>query len=292
MVQFSFLSLLLGLAVLPAETQSLPKQLAAVRRRSGLTHAEYLQYLTLVHGQKSWNAPRDSAFPLAYTQNYVFDSVFGANNSVGNQAYVGRDSIIELYSSIPTSFIGPPPSNYTETVIGPDGENFSDMPVAMSTLATETFLNDITHGPASAQPKDNTAPLVAFFWAIGTKDVTSNETFARYLADALIKPLPAGILYNASYHVPVPGADLRPYYGGQDMPIVNAVIKMWLNESVSSMSEVRSAQTQLNNSQLHLDENLSFMMFSKEVTVWDTTANISVGSCPFGAFGMGPLILK
>ncbi|GKT46168.1 uncharacterized protein ColSpa_06349 [Colletotrichum spaethianum] len=109
---------------------------------------------------------------------------------------------------------------------------------------------------------------------MATKDATSNETFARDLADALIKPLPAGTISNASIHVPIPGADVRPYFGGQDMPIINTVIKLWLNEGDSSISDLRSSQTKLDSQKLNLDENLSFMLFSREVTIWDMRSNI------------------
>ncbi|KAF5520456.1 hypothetical protein CGCA056_v008774 [Colletotrichum aenigma] len=276
MLQLRVLGLLLALAsnlVLCAcqQSTSFPKQLAVIRRRSGLTHKEYLEYHTLVHGQKSWNAPHDNAWPIAYTQNHVFDGVFGANNTVANQIYVGRDDVNELYSSAADSFTSPPPTNYTETVIGPDGVNFNDMPTAMSMLATETFLTGIAAG---AKPADNKPPLVAWFWAIATKEATSNETFANTLADTLVKAIPAGTVYNASVHVPVPGGDLRPYFGGQTMPTINAVIKLWLGESDSSISAVRTAQTQLDNAKLQLDENQSFMLFSREVVIWDMRKSI------------------
>ncbi|KXH26304.1 hypothetical protein CSIM01_03682 [Colletotrichum simmondsii] len=277
MVQVSSIGLLLGLVasqIISAQAQSLPKQLAVVRRRSGLTHKEYLYYHTLVHGQKSWNAPRDDSFPAAYIQSHVFDGVFGANNSVANQVYVGRDDIAELYSSSPTSFLGPPSTNYTETVIGPDGANFNDFPVAMSMIATETFLTNITACASKPPAKPGNEPPVAFFWAMATQNATSNETFARNLADALIKPLPAGTIYNASIHVPIPGADVRPYFGGADMPIINTVIKLWLNDSGSAITQLRASQTKLDSAALNLDENLSYMLFSKEVTIWDTKAGI------------------
>ncbi|KAH9231885.1 hypothetical protein K456DRAFT_401893 [Colletotrichum gloeosporioides 23] len=254
MLQLRILGLLLALAsnlVLCAcqQSTSFPKQLAVIRRRSGLTHKEYLEYHTLVHGQKSWNAPHDNAWPIAYTQNHVFDGVFGANNTVANQIYVGRDDVNELYSSSADSFTSPPPTNYTET----------------------TFLTGI---PAGVKPADNKPPLVAWFWAIATKEATSNETFANTLADTLVKAIPAGTVYDASVHVPVPGGDLRPYFGGQTMPTINAVIKLWLGESDSSISAVRTAQTQLDNAKLQLDENQSFMLFSREVVIWDMRKNI------------------
>ncbi|TDZ49871.1 ABC transporter gloK [Colletotrichum trifolii] len=284
MLQIPIIGLLLGLVanyMLKAQAASLPKQLAVVRRRSGLTHKEYLYYHTLVHGQKAWNAPRDDAFPLAYIQDHVFDGVFGANNSVPNQVYVGRDDVVELYSSAPGTFTAPPPTNYTQTVIGPDGASFNDFPTAMSIMAYETFLSDLPAGPAQGPKRDDkTGPLVAFLWAVATKDATSNETFANDLASALVKPLPAGVVYNASVHVPVAGADTRPYFGGFGMPTINAVIKLWLNEGGDSISALRSAQTGLDNAKLHLDENQSFMLFSREVVIWDMRSGIDVRPFP------------
>ncbi|TEA20925.1 ABC transporter atnG [Colletotrichum sidae] len=278
MLQIPIIGLLLGLVanyMLKAQAASLPKQLAVVRRRSGLTHKEYLYYHTLVHGQKAWNAPRDDAFPLAYIQDHVFDGVFGANNSVPNQVFVGRDDVVELYSSAAGTFTSPPPTNYTQTVIGPDGGSFNDFPTAMSIMAYETFLSDLPAGPAQGPKRDDkTGPLVAFLWAVATKDATSNETFANDLASALVKPLPPGVVYNASVHVPVPGADTRPYFGGFGMPTINAVIKLWLNEGGDSISALRSAQTGLDNAKLHLDENQSFMLFSREVVIWDMRSGI------------------
>ncbi|KAK2731426.1 hypothetical protein CKAH01_19065, partial [Colletotrichum kahawae] len=179
----------------------------------------------------------------------------------------------QLYLPSADSFTSPPPTNYTETVIGPDGVNFNDMPTAMSMLATETFLTGL---PAGAKPADNKPPLVAWFWAIATKEATSNETFANTLADTLVKAIPAGTVYNASVHVPVPGGNLRPYFGGQTMPTINAVIKLWLGESDFSIPAVRTAQTQLDNAKLQLDENQSFMLFSREVVIWDMRKNIEL----------------
>ncbi|OHF03989.1 hypothetical protein CORC01_00851 [Colletotrichum orchidophilum] len=278
MVQLSSVALLLSFIashLVSIQAQSLPKQLAVVRRRSGLTHKEYLYYHTLVHGQKSWNAPRDDAFPAAYVQSHVFDGVFGSNNTVGNQVYVGRDDIAELYSSSPTSFTGPPPTNYTPTVIGPDGANFNDFPVAMSMIATESFLANLPMGPPKPPAKLGNEPPVAFFWAMARKDATSNETFARNLAEALIKPMPAGMVINASIHVPIPGADVRPYFGGESMPILNTVIKLWLSDGDQAITQLRASQTKLDNAALHLDENLSYMLLTKQVTIWDTRAGIN-----------------
>ncbi|KAK1985694.1 hypothetical protein LZ30DRAFT_583573, partial [Colletotrichum cereale] len=204
----------------------------------GLTHQEFPHYRTLVQGQKTWNTPRDNAFSPAYIRNHVSDGAFDVNNTVGNQIYVG-----------------------------PDGVSFNNALMVMSVMATEIFLTQIPQGLALAQPKENTGPLVAFFYsAMTTKDTTSNETFSRDLDDALIKSLLAGSLSDASIHVPIPRVDTWPYLGGQDMSVTNAVIKPWLNEGDSSISEVRSSQIKLDNPKLRLDDNLSFIVFLRNGT--------------------------
>ncbi|KAH7109201.1 hypothetical protein EDB81DRAFT_929949 [Dactylonectria macrodidyma] len=222
--------------------QSYPKQLAAVRRRSGLTHKEFLYYHTLVHGLKSWNAPRDDAFAAAYSLNYAFDSAFGVNNSGPNAAYVGRDDVAELWSSSPTTFTAQ--SNYTNAVIGPDGANFNDLAVAFSIFGIETFVR----GSASTPIVKESAPVKG--------------------------PLPSNVVYRASIHVPVPGVDIRPYFGGEGLPTISSVIKLWLHDGDAAVTKVRAAQKALNYGGLHLDENVPFMLFTRAVTIWDLDRNV------------------
>ncbi|KAK7420378.1 hypothetical protein QQX98_002801 [Neonectria punicea] len=266
------LTLSLALHGVFAYNQSFPKQLAAVRRRSGLTHKEYLHYHTLVHGLKSWNAPRDDAFPAAYALNYVYDSVFGANNSVSNAAYVGRDDVAELWSSSPTTFTAQ--SNYTDAVIGPDGANFNDMAAAFTIFGIETFVRGSATTPGVKGSKSVKGPSVAFFWTSSTSDSISNDTFAKDVADALLTQLPSNVVYLASVHVPVPGVDVRPYFGGEGLPTISSVIKLWLRDSDDTVSKVRAAQTNLDFQGLHLDENVSFLLFARAVTIWDTDQNV------------------
>lgn len=254
--------------------QSLPKQLAAVRRRSGLTHKEFLYYHTLVHGLKSWNAPRDDAFAAAYALNYVFDSVFGANNSVPNAAYVGRDDVAELWSSSPTTFTAQ--SNYTDTVIGPDGVNFNDMAAVFSIFGIETFVRGSASTPAVKESESVKGPLVAFFWTSATSESISNDTFGGGVTDALLTQLPGDVVYRASIHVPVPGVDIRPYFGGEGLPTISSVIKLWLHDSDAAVAKVRAAQTSLDYESLYLDENVSFMLFTRAVTIWDLDRKIDV----------------
>ncbi|KAH7143478.1 hypothetical protein EDB81DRAFT_884091 [Dactylonectria macrodidyma] len=274
------LLLVLGIAVhgaLGRFDQSFPKQLAAVRRRPGLTHKEFLYYHTLVHGLKAWNAPRDDAFAAAYTQNYAFDSVFGVNNSVPNAAYVGRDDVAELWSSSPTTFTSP--SNYTQEVIGPDGANFNDLPAAFSIFGIETFVRGSASTPTAKAPASEKGHVVVFFWASATSESVSNDTFARGVADALLTRLPSNAVYRASIHVPVPGVDIRPYFGGEGLPTISSVIKLWLHDGDAAVTKVRAVQTALDYKGLHLDENVSFMMFTRAVTIWDLDRNVPYDDC-------------
>ncbi|KAH7114909.1 hypothetical protein EDB81DRAFT_920272, partial [Dactylonectria macrodidyma] len=252
--------------------QSYPKQLAAVRRRSGLTHKEFLYYHTLVHGLKSWNAPRDDAFAAAYSLNYAFDSAFGVNNSVPNAAYVGRDDVAELWSSSPTTFTAQ--SNYTNAVTGPDGADFNDLAVAFSIFGIETFVRGSASTPIVKESAPVKGPVVAFFWTSATSDSVSNDTFARGVTDALLNQLPSNVVYRASIHVPVPGVDIRPYFGGEGLPTISSVIKLWLHDGDAAVTKVRAAQKALNDGGLHLDENVPFMLFTRAVTIWDLDRNV------------------
>ncbi|KAG9629870.1 hypothetical protein KCU95_g3855, partial [Aureobasidium melanogenum] len=170
-----------------------PKQLAAVRRRPGLTTAEFLYHHTFVHGLKSWNAPDSVDQPLAYVQDHIFDLAYGINTSApGTEpAYFGHNDMTELYSRSETAFSTPPPNNYTATVIGPDGIAFADFSAAVSMYAYEKF--QTIHSTCEISSPDQ--HFNAFFWlfAISSDANTTsfnNTTFAQNAYNALAAQLP------------------------------------------------------------------------------------------------------
>ncbi|GAB7347701.1 hypothetical protein MBLNU459_g5262t2 [Dothideomycetes sp. NU459] len=247
----TLLAALLSISVAAASSSlPWPKEIVVVRRRSGLSHKEYLYYHAL---------------------DWIFDSAFGANDSVPDQSYVGRDDVTELYGSSATSFTSPPPTDYIQTVIGPDGYNFNDLPTAFSMIAYETFPVTV---PKCSGPIDTFSPVNAFFWASSTNPSIDNTTFATNLANALVNLLPANTIYNASIHVEVPGTDSRPYFGGYGQPTMNAVVKLWLANTNAAVTAVRAAQRQLNAANLSLNQDVSFIVFSRAHTIYDTTKNI------------------
>ncbi|KAH7161017.1 hypothetical protein EDB81DRAFT_866606 [Dactylonectria macrodidyma] len=257
------------------DTELFPKQIVVVRRRSGLTHKEYVNYHAIVHGLKSWNGPRDASFPAAYIQDHTFDSAFGVNNSVPNQVYVGRDDVTELYGNSSTAFTSPPATNYTAEVTGPDGYNFNDLETAFSMLAYEKPVLGSLDRSETATEKNGSGPVVAFFWAAAKPHISSNDTFGAELANQLVALIPKDTLYRATVHVPVPGYDTRPYFGGYTMPTINAVVKLWLHRKSDAVELVRAAQLQLDSDALSLDQDVSFVVFCNEVVLWDSAKKVA-----------------
>jgi hypothetical protein len=112
------------------------KLVAAIRRRPGMTHEEYAEYIRDKHGAI---ASANKLTVRKYVQNHVFDSAYGATGDTGYQVTLPRDSVTELYfddlESMGRAFADP----YTLDVVGPDGANFSDLPAALSLLVEESW---------------------------------------------------------------------------------------------------------------------------------------------------------
>jgi hypothetical protein len=251
---------------------SFPKQLAIVRRRQGLTAAEYLHHHTIVHGLKSWNAPDSVDQPLAYVQDHIFDSAYGINTTANlpQPNYFGHNDMTELYSRSQDAFATPPPNNYTATVIGPDANAFSDFSSAISMYATEVF----EKVNSTCRPSDSS--FNAFYWAFATASDSNsssfdNSTFAATIMQTLLESMPSGTIYNASIHTSVPGLDSRGYYGGYNNPTVNAVLKFWLCDGNESVASFRGAMTSLiaRNDGSGINLAQSFVIFSRAVLMYD-----------------------
>ncbi len=111
------------------------KMMASICRRPGMTHAEYLSYIQHVHGAISNESP--DKLLRRYVQNHVFDAAFGTAAEATHSQVVSRDSVTELYWDSPQEMGASFQHEYTRTKIGPDGVNFSDLPVALSLVAVE-----------------------------------------------------------------------------------------------------------------------------------------------------------
>lgn len=86
--------------------------------------------------------------------------------------------------------------------------------------------------------------------------------------------MPDRTIYNASTHISIPGVDSRQYYGGFGLPTVNAVLKFWLWDSNQSVTNFRTAQKALENAELGINLDASFVVFARQVVLWDLVANV------------------
>ncbi|KAL3417211.1 hypothetical protein PVAG01_11211 [Phlyctema vagabunda] len=261
---------------------SYPKQLAAVRRRPGLTTAEFLYHHTFVHAAKSWNAPDTIDQPLSYVQDHVYDSAYGINTTVTQSeiSYFGHSDMTELYSRSEQAFNTTPTNNYTATVIGPDGVAFSDFSASISMYAHEKF-QDVNSTCLTSSPTDTGTDTVtgiynAFYWVFANASNANtssfdNTTFAEPIMKTLLSSFPSGTISNASIHTPVPGLDSRPYYGGANNPSLNAVLKVWLCDDNAAVSAFRNAQLALidQNDRLGINLDESFVLFTRAVLIYD-----------------------
>jgi hypothetical protein len=256
-----------------------PKQLAAVRRRQGITTSEFLYHHTIVHGRKSWNAPDSVDQPLAYVQDHVFDSAYGVNTTANNPqaSFFDHSDMTELYSRSQEAFGTLPPNNYTAMVIGPDGNAFSDYTASISMYGYEVFRNMSNNCLLS----DSSEAYNAFYWVFADASDANNSsfdntTFAAPIMDSLLASFPPGTAYNASTHTSVPGFDSRGYYGGYNNPTLNAVFKFWLCDDNNAVNSFRSAQASLiaQNDKLRINLDESFVIFTRAVLMYDRARNI------------------
>ncbi|KAF3040446.1 hypothetical protein E8E12_001266 [Didymella heteroderae] len=183
----------------------------------------------------------------------------------------------KLYGRSQDAFSTPPPNNYTDTVIGPDGPAFSDFSAAISMYGYETF-QDVSN---RCLLSDSSETYNAFFWLFASASTANNtsfdnKTFASPIAETLLASLPPGTIYNASIHTPVPGLDSRCYYGGYNNPTLNAVLKFWLCDDNNAVSSFRNAQIDLiaQNDNLGIDLYNSFVIFTRAVLIYDRTRSI------------------
>ncbi|ETS79367.1 hypothetical protein PFICI_09220 [Pestalotiopsis fici W106-1] len=261
---------------------SFPKQIVANRRRTGLTTAEYLYHHTIVHGRKAWNAPDSIDQPIAYVQDHAFDSAYGINTTAQGintpqVSYFGHSDVTELYSRSQEAFFTPPPNNYTQDVIGPDGNAFSDFSASISMYAYEDFqaVN------SSCVITESSELFNAFYFVFANAENANqfsfdNATFAAAIMQTLLASLPYGSIYNASIHTSVPGLDARLYYGGMDNPTLSAVLKFWLCDDNLAVSSFRIAQLGLisQNDELGINLDESFVMFTRATLIYDRASAI------------------
>lgn len=202
------------------------KMMAAICRRPGMTHAEYLAYIQHVHGAISREGPPGLR---RYVQNHVFDGAFGTTAEPGHSQVVSRDSVTELYWDSPQDMGANFAHEYVRTKVGPDGPNFCDTTLTLSVVAEE-------HEQAVHHPGRATGAKVLHFMR-AAEGLALHEFFARWArghARALdASPLAADALRRCVHNHQRPEFNkMLGYFGGAEL-IYEGVSSLWFDDTAS-----------------------------------------------------------
>jgi EthD domain-containing protein len=199
------------------------KLMAAVRRRDGLTHAEFCSYAVDVHARK---VLAGHELPRRYVQNHVLDGSYGRLGP--------RDSVIELWFDDLEAVNRTQQSDYYREVVEPDEHNLGDHSDAVLMLARE-----VVREPTQVRHRGR--KVLCF---LKRDDRLSRASFTERLVS---QPLLAqrrshGIVYSLPLTSdPVPaGADLLG--GGRLANEYDAVATHWFDPSAAdALVAVRTA---------------------------------------------------
>ena len=242
------------------------KQIAAVRRKPGMTHSEFRQYIEHVHGDLA------RAKPLGvkkYLKNHVFDGAYGAKDDPRYELVFGRDSVTELWfenlEALGETFADP----YVREVIGPDGRNFSDLGTALGLLVEEVPMEvpDPGHGAAK----------VLHF--LKKAESLEQAEFERRWSEAHAaimegSPSVAEQLRGYVQNRPLPGGAGSAYFGGAEMPTYEGIASMWFDgpEALPAFRDYHRGLEEISRSgEKFIDVSRSFFLYAREVPIYDLT---------------------
>jgi len=246
------------------------KMMAAVCRRPGMTHAEYLAYVQHVHGAISNENP---VTLRRYVQNHVFDAAFGSAAEHTHSMAVARDSITELYWDNPEDIGNTFTHEHVRTKVGPDAANFADTSLSLSLVAVEVE-------QAVVQPSRACGAKVLHYLR-AAEGLTLAEFFARWGAahqralDA--EPIAAAALRRCVHNRQVPEFNpMLAYFSAKDVPIYEGVASLWFDD-VSSVGAFRAYERALlavnaDAATAFYRPAQSFFVYATEVPIYERTA--------------------
>ena len=237
------------------------KMLAAVRRKPGMTHAEFLEYIEHQHGKIA------QAKPLGvkrYVQNHVIDCAFGVDSDVTYTKNFHRDSITELFFDDMSGLIHTFSDPYTQQTVGPDAKNFADLSNQAAQLMDDVETSNAVVAPLKCKTmiflkKNPTVHLDTFFTAW---DSAHDAIISQYpnFQNALRRHVRSRYL---------PEGDRVTAYFGPDITVYEGVCSMWF-ENETDLSSFRQYQRslfqQLSDEGIALSSE-SFFVYAKEVVI-------------------------
>ncbi|WP_053213728.1 EthD domain-containing protein [Pseudomonas sp. Q12-87] len=237
------------------------KILAAVRRKPGMTHGEFLDYIEHEHGKIA------KAKPLGvkrYVQNHVIDSAFGVDADTAYTQTFHRDSITELFFDDMPGLIQTFSDPYTQQTTGPDAENFADLSKQVAQLMDEVETSTGGTAPLECKAmifikKHPAVTLETFFSAWDLAHDTLSDQQPEF-QQALRRHVRSKYL---------PEGDRVTAYFGPEVAVYEGVSSMWF-ENEADLSVFRQYQRAL--FQQLSDEGVaasseSFFVYVKEVVI-------------------------
>ncbi|MCP1172044.1 MULTISPECIES: EthD domain-containing protein [Ralstonia] len=243
------------------------KMIAAVCRRPGMTHAEYVAYVQHVHGAISNENP---VTLRRYVQNHVFDAAFGSTAEPEHSMTVARDSVTELYWDNAQDMSATFAHEHVRTNVGPDAANFADASVSLSLVAVEAEQPVVT-------PKRACGAKVLHYLR-AAEGLSLPEFFDRWsraheLALAA-EPLAAAALRRCVHNRQVPEFNaMLAYFSATDVPAYEGVASLWFDD-VSSVGAFRAYERALlainaNATTTFYRPAQSFFLYATEVPIYE-----------------------
>lgn len=243
------------------------KMMAAICRKPGMTHAEFVAYVQHVHGAIS------NAQPLTlrrYVQNHVFDAAFGSSSDAVHAMTMARDSITELWWDSPQDMGETFAHEYVRTKVGPDAANFADASRTLSLVAVEAE-------QAVPHPGRATGAKVLHYLRAAA-GLALPEFFARWASAhervLAASPLAVAKLRRCVHNRQV--SDFNPmlaYFGAKDVAIYEGVASLWFDDtaSVAAFRDYERALLAVNAEAdaAFYDPAQSFFVYATEVPIYE-----------------------
>jgi hypothetical protein len=247
------------------------KMLAAVCRRPGMTHAEYVAYVQHVHGKIATENPVGLR---SYKQNHVFDAAFGALSQQSHALEMPYDSVTELYWDSPEAMKANFAHEHVRTKVGPDAVNFSDSRKGVSLVAEEheqPVVNPslatgakVIHYLRAAEGLD----LDTFFsrWAQAHQHVLDSSPFVA-----------ANLRRCVHNHQRPEFNEMLAYFGDSDVPIYEGVSSLWFDDvtSVGAFREYERNILAMNQdpTSVFYQPEQSFFLYVTEIPIYTNQSN-------------------
>ncbi|RQV69645.1 hypothetical protein DF024_01670 [Burkholderia cenocepacia] len=243
------------------------KMMAAICRRPGMTHAEYVAYIQHVHGAISNENP---VALRRYVQNHVFDAAFGSTSEPVHSMAVARDSVTELYWDNQEDMAATFAHQHVRTKVGPDAANFADASVSLSLVATEV------EQPVAQPAQACGAKVLHYLRAV--EGLALPEFFRRWAyahEHALgAEPIVAATLRRCVHNRQIPEYNaMLAYFSAKGVPIYEGVATLWFDDVVS-VGAFRAYERALlafnaDPSTVFYRPDRSFFVYATEVPIYE-----------------------